>query len=93
MPLTLLRRRTRLEQVPVVTSLFWDVAAETPAVEEPAQPKPPAVPPSYVPGLCWHKAHVYLDGDRYGVTPLAGRAPYQQAAITPCEHLSRVGGR
>jgi hypothetical protein len=91
MSLSVLRRFARTE--PVAT-LFWDVAAEVSATPQPAPALPPAAParsPSYTPGLCWHKAHVCLDGERYGVTPLAGPAPYERAALTRCEHLSRTG--
>src|SRR5205823_3142959 len=91
MGLSVLRRRTQVEQVPV-TSLFWDVAAEVSA-PPPAPPSPPAVPSSYATGLCWHKVHAHFDGIRYGISPQRGATPhgqlFQLATLTPCDHLSR----
>jgi hypothetical protein len=43
----------------------------------------PPAPPDYTPGICHHPAHVVLERERYGVTPLGYSRIADQAALTP----------
>lgn len=96
MTLAVFRKFSRTVPMPVAA----DPSTLAPPVIE--TPKPAAVPaprfdrpPTYTPGLCWHKVHAYFDGVRYGVSPQRGTTPhwqhFQLATLTPCEHLSRTG--
>lgn len=47
------------------------------------------ISPLAPPGICWHRAHVTLDGDRFGVTP--HRDAHATASLTRCRHTNPDG--
>jgi hypothetical protein len=82
--MTILRRVTAV--VPVA-ALRDDGDGCGPLTVPAASRNLPSVPPSYLPGVCYHHGHVVHDGQRFGVLILNVR----DASLLRCGHVNRDG--
>lgn len=58
-----------------------------PLTVQPASPDLPSVPPSHLPGICYHHGHIEHEGRRVGVLVLDD----DRATVLPCTHVNKAG--
>jgi hypothetical protein len=88
--MTILRRVTGVVPVQILrpaAPVRDDADGAGPLTVPAASPDLPSVPPSHLPGVCYHHAHIEHGGQRYGVLVLNDR----DASLLRCGHVNRDG--